>query len=208
MSNPQGPKLYSATLLIRGMEGLSLGGAVLVPQKAIEDDGMAKAKNLQIRDNALTRVVLYAIVVELVVKHVWEQEFGTTAEHTHNVHKLFKQLRPETRSEIEALYDECRLAHKNYFRRAYQDVTQAGILKDGSVAEAFDVASLEEALRWNEEAMRDLKYTMKPDGPSVPAGVGWHGDSFVVPPGRLPNFAVELTGWAGRQSSTGGTAGG
>ena len=47
-------------------------------------------------------VVLYAIVVELVVKHVWEQELATTAEHTHNVHKLFKQLRPETRTEIEA----------------------------------------------------------------------------------------------------------
>ena len=91
MSNPQESKLYSATLLIRGMEGLSLGGAVSVPPKAIEDAGTVEAAlSLQLRDNALTRVVLYAIVVELVVKHVWEQEHGTTADHTHNVHKLFK----------------------------------------------------------------------------------------------------------------------
>ena len=40
MSNPQESKLYSATLLIRGMEGLSLGGAVSVPPKAIEDAGV------------------------------------------------------------------------------------------------------------------------------------------------------------------------
>ena len=41
MSNPQESMLYSATLLIRGMEGLSLGGAVSVPPKAIEDAGTA-----------------------------------------------------------------------------------------------------------------------------------------------------------------------
>ena len=69
-----------------------------------------------------------------------------------------------------ALYDKCRLAHKNYCRRAYQDATQAGILKDGPVAEAFDVASLEEALQWNEEAMKNLKYEMNPKGPTVPTG--------------------------------------
>ena len=201
MSNPQESKLYSATLLIRGMEGLSLGGAVSVPPKAIEDAGTVEAAlSLQVRDNALTRVVLYAIVVELVVKHVWKQEHGTTADHTHNVHKLFKQLRPETRSEIEDLYDECCLPYKDWIRGVYQNAIQAGKLKDGPVA--VDVASLEEALRWNKCAMRDLKYTMKPDGPSVPAGVGWHGDSLVVPGNRLPNFAVELTHWAGRQGST------
>ena len=43
MSKPQESKLYSATLLIRGMEGLSLGGAVSVPPKAIEDAGTVEA---------------------------------------------------------------------------------------------------------------------------------------------------------------------
>ena len=89
MSNPQESKLYSATLLIRGMEGLSLGGAVSVPSKAIEDAGTVEAAlSLQVRDNALTRVVLYAIVVELVVKHVW----GTRARHDCRSHSQRAQV--------------------------------------------------------------------------------------------------------------------
>ena len=203
MSKPQGSKLDSATLLIRGMEGLSLGGAVSVPLRAIEDAGTVEAAHsLQVRDNALTRVVLYAIVVELVVKHVWEQEHGTTAERTHNVHKLFKQLRPKTRSEIEDIYDKCCLPYTDWIRAVYQNAIQAGKLKDGPVAVPVKMASLVQALWWNQCAMRDLKYTMKPDGPSVPASVGWHGDSLVVPGNRLPNFAVELTHWARRHSFT------
>ena len=61
----------------------------------------------------ITCIVLYAIVVELVVKHIWEQQQGKTAEHHHDVHRLFKKLRSDTRCYIESLYDECCVAYKN-----------------------------------------------------------------------------------------------
>ena len=203
MSNPQESKLYSATLLIRGMEGLSLGRSVFVPARVIEDAGSVEtACSIQVRDNALTRVVLYAIVVELVVKHVWEQEHGRTARYTHRIHELFKELSEETQTEIENLYERCRLPYKNWIRDVYQRALHAAALNDTRAAVPEDVASLEEALQWNECAMRNLKYTMKPEGPSVPTGVGWHGDSLVVSSNAVPNFAVELTRWAEQRSST------
>ena len=56
---------------------------------------------------ALSCAVLYPIVVELVLKDIWEQEQGKNAKYNHNVHSLFVQLRPETRRDVEALYDQC-----------------------------------------------------------------------------------------------------
>ena len=81
--------------------------------------------------------------------------------------------------------------------QAYTDAIAAGQQQHGAEAVAVNMASLEEALRWNGEAVKNLKYEMAPRGRSVPTGMFWSSDHmWVVPRGTFPNFAIELTRWA------------
>ena len=196
LNNPYRSKLDSANLLILGMEGLRTGRMVPVSQAAVEDAGAVgkDAVDQQKFGAALTCAVLYAIVVELVVKHIWEQQQGVTAPYRHDVHCLFQQLEPKTQRDVLALYDKC--------CRAYKKAIQTGKQQHGSETVAVDMANLEEALKWNQHAMRNLKYTMTPSGRSVPTGIFWNSKRLWVLPSTFPNFAIELTRWAARHSQS------
>lgn len=186
---PHGSKLDSASLLILGMEGLRPGDLMPVSKAAVDAAStLNDAVDRQRIGTALTCAVLYPIVVELILKHIWEQEQGKSAACNHNVHSLFVQLRPETRRDVEALYDQC--------CRAYKCAIDIGQQQHGAAIMAVDMASLEEALRWNEEAVKNLKYEMTPRGQSVPTGIIWSSKHIWVVPGTFPNFAIELTRWA------------
>ena len=185
-------KLESARQLILGMEGLQTRGQV--SRAAIRDAGSVDgAVDRQRLGAALTNTVLYTVVVELVVKHIWEQEHGGKAQRTHNVHRLFRELSPQIQREIEDLYDTC--------CGGYQDAANAAKQQLGLEAVAVDVASLEEALRWNEDAVKNLKYEMTPQGRSVPTGLLWDSTTIWVLPGNYPNFAIELARWAARSGA-------
>ena len=169
---------------------------VPVSQAAVEDAGAVgkDAVDQQKFGAALTCAVLYAIVVELVMKHIWEQQQGVTAPYRHDVHCLFQQLEPKTQRDVLALYDKC--------CRAYKKAIQTGKQQHGSETVAVDMANLEEALKWNQHAMRNLKYTMTPSGRSVPTGIFWNSKRLWVLPSTFPNFAIELTRWAARHSQS------
>ena len=184
-----GSKLDSASLLILGMESLSADDLMPVSEQAVREAGTVKdAADRQRYGTALSCVVLYAIVVELVLKHIWEQEHGKTAKHSHDVLTLFTQLGTATRREVKELYDEC--------RRSYERAVESGRKQHGADSVPVKIASLEEALRWNEAAVKDLKYEMTPRGQSVPAGIFWSSSRVWVLPGTFPNFAIKLTRWA------------
>lgn len=171
------------------MESLSADGLMPVSEQAVRDAGTVNdAVDRQRYGTALSCVVLYAIVVELVLKHVWEQEHGKTAKHSHDVHALFTQLRTATQLEVSVLYDEC--------CRSYEGAVESGRQQHGADSVPVDIASLEESLRWNEAAIKDLKYEMTPRGQSVPAGIFWSSSRVWVLPGTFPNFAIKLTRWA------------
>ena len=170
LNNPS--KLDSANLLILGMEGLRPGRVVPVSQAAVEDAGaVSEAVDQQRLGAALTCAVLYAIVVELVVKHIWEQKHAQIAWHRHDVYRLFQDLEPKTQRDVLALYDKC--------CRAYKKAIQTGKQQHGSETVAVDMANFEEALQWNKHAMNDLKYDMIPNGPSVPTGIFWNSNGSI-----------------------------
>ena len=182
-------KLDSAGLLILGMEVLKPSVLMPVSPAALEDAGTVnKALDQQKLGLALTCVVLYPIVVELVVKHLWEKEHGGEAEHHHDVYCLFKQLELETQCDVEALYDECCLEYKK--------AIEADKRPHGADAVAVEMANLEEALRWNKEAVKNLKYDLTLRGQSVPTGLFWNSETHWVFPSSFPNFAIKLTRWA------------
>ena len=195
LNNPYGSKLGSANLLILGMEGLRPSQLVPVSPAAVEDaSDVNDAIDKQKLGAALTCAVLYAIVVELVVKHIWEQQQDKEAKHLHNVHCLFQQLEPKTQRDVLALYDKC--------CRAYKKAIQTGKQQHGSETVAVDMANLEEALQWNDHAMIHLKYEMTPRGRSVPTGIFWNSKRLWVLLSTFPNFAIELTRWAARHSQS------
>ena len=186
---PHRSKLDAASMLILGMEGLRPGGAVPVSRAAVRDAGSVDAAaDRQRIGAALTSAVLYAVVVELVVKHIWEQEHGKTAPYSHDVHGLFEALSAQTQHDVQALYDNCCVQ--------YKAAVQVGQQQHGPGTVAVDMANLEEALQWNHGAVKDLKYDMTPRGRSVPTGLYWSSETLWVVPSTFPNFAIELTRWA------------
>ena len=193
-NTPPGSKLDTANLLILGMEGLKPTGMTPVSVVSAEAAGTQEnALDLQRLGNALTCAVLYPIVVELIVKHLWEQENAQTAAHSHDIHRLFLRLSEDTQCEVETLYDDCCHAYKSAI-----DIGQQNL---GAEVVSVEMASLAEALQWNGVAVRDLKYEMTLHGKSVPTGILWSSDTIWVVPGTFPNFAIELTRWASLRTS-------
>ena len=175
-------KLQSANYLVEGMKVLK--GPLLAAKVGAQGSNAFQQQIDQNRiGKALTCVVLYATVVELILKHLWEQEHGGTAPFTHDIHKIFSDLDARTQRDIEKLYDQCCLGYKEDIRQSNQQLGDQGMA----------MASLEEALRWNRKAMRDLKYDMIPQGRCVPAGLLWNAERMWVLPSHSQNFAIELT---------------
>ncbi len=193
VNSPHGSKLGSARLLILAMEALRSTDSLPVSRAAIRDAGsIGAARDQQRLGMALTNIVLYVVVVELVVKHIWEQEHSQPAEHSHDVRRLFQALSSQIRCEVEALYDKCCVA--------YESAAEIGKQQHGAETVAVDMASLEDALRWNEIAVKNFKYEMRPRDKSMPTGMFWNSETLWVLPGTFPNFAIDLTRWAAQRN--------
>ena len=183
-------------MLVLGIEGLQPSGMLPISSRALAEAGTPEvAKDRQIQGAALARVVLYPIVIELVVKHLWEEECGTGTEapRNHNVRKLFGDLKSETQRQIRTIYDECRCG--------YDAAVQTGQQQRGPEAVAVDMTNLEEALQWNEKAIKDFKYDLTPRGQSVPTGMFWDSNTYWVVLSKFKNFAIELAHWASHRGT-------
>ena len=176
--------------MILGIEALRANQLMPISREAVSRaKDVATAKDRQMIGNALSAVILYSIVVELVIKHIWEVEHKRSAEHTHNVLGLFKDLDSATQGEITRIYDEC--------CPAYEEAVRVGVQQLGDASIQVEIANINEALEWNESAMKNFKYDLTPQGKSVPNGLFWSSDTIWKVPDRFPNFAVKLTRWAG-----------
>ena len=97
------------------------------------------------------------------------------------------QLRQNTQRDVKILYNQC--------RHTYKRAIATGQQQHGAEVVAVEMANFNEALQWNEEAVKNLKYEMTPRGKSVPTGIIWSSQRIWVVPGTFPNFAIELTRW-------------
>ena len=135
-----------------------------------------------------TRLVLSALTVELVIKHAWEEAHpGRQARHTHNVLNIFAELPDDVTCCLRRIYADC--------LPPYIKATELGPNQDIVIASP---ASFEEALNWNECAVKDLKYKIALPGKFVPYGVFWNSETIWIPSSdvNLPNYAIELVFWA------------
>lgn len=137
---------------------------------------------------AWTQLVLSALTVELVIKHAWEEEnSGRQALYTHNVLDICDKLSDDVKCYLKRIYADCVLP--------YIKATEIGPNQDIAIASP---ASFEEALKWNESAVKDLKYKIALPGKFVPYGVFWNSETIWIPSSdvNLPNYAIELVCWA------------
>ncbi len=143
-------------------------------------------------------VLLSAIVVELVVKHVWERCHGREAERTHDLLVFFLGrkgcpdvdiLDQDVRIGIGETYDEC--------CEKYADVLKldqtSGRRRPTRRAQP-SMMTLGKFLTWNGRIVVRFKYDLSTGDALAPIGVLWErrdGGNL-----SLPNVAVELTRWA------------
>ena len=180
-------KIESARMMARAMRRLSPDAPIPVPaEKAKDPVSREAAMDRERIAAALTNVALYAIVVELVIKHLWEQKTGCVkAPYHHCIHELFEDLDQTTKDKIGALYDEC--------CADYRKAVLAGKKQHGAAIVDVNLADLEEAFKWNTSAIKNFKYSLTPSGKTVPAGMMWGSSNEWVLPAAFRNFAIELS---------------
>ncbi len=170
---------------LRGLRATSPGIVVgLVGERREE------AENGSRLDFGVTSIFLYALIVELTIKGLWSYENGgAEAKYTHHIKKIVRELETDTRAQIEAIYEGNR---KHYTR-----IVSAGKHQLGEDGMQVEMASIEEALKWNADAMVHLKYDLMPRGKTVPAGAMWDGDTiWFGSEADMPNFGLQLVDWA------------
>ena len=141
-------------------------------------------------DFGMISIVLYALIVELTIKGLWSYENGRAEpEHTHHIANIFNRLQRGTQTQIKRIYESA--------CERYALVQSEGRQQLGKERFQVEMASLEEALQWNANAMIHLKYDLTPRGKTVPAGAMWDGETiWILPQDKMPNFGLQLVEWA------------
>ncbi len=141
-------------------------------------------------DFGMTSIVLYALIVELTIKGIWSYENrDAEPEHTHHIANIFNKLQHGTQTQIKRIYESA--------CERYALVLSEGRRQLGKERFQVEMASLEEALQWNANAMIHFKYDLTPRGKTVPAGAMWDGETiWILPKDKVPNFGLQLVEWA------------
>ena len=188
----QEPGLREATSLIEAADNLAIATRHLrtCPLRNVPADELGTIEDGMDRSRygmGMGRLVLFAVIVELCIKGLRLLE-GPTRQivRRHVVGELYRDLAADTQAAIEAIYERCREQHAH--------VVQTGNDKTEGVA----LASIQEALAWNDEAMVSLKYDLKPKDVTVPANAMWDGDTVWFMGGgvQAENFAEALANYA------------
>ena len=182
-------KLHAAKMTMIGLDTLYDIPFVKTTTKiANNGETLEKAKDDSRIGKALTCVVLYSIMVELLIKHLWERKHAQEAPHDHNIEALFGELDGEIQKKVRRIYDRC--------AKQYNKAIQEGQRQRGKALRKVKTATLNEALQWNNKAMKEMKYDMELSGRIVPNGMLWKDQQTMWVANQLPNFALELGKWA------------
>ncbi len=137
-------------------------------------------------DLGMTSIVLYALIVELTIKGLWSYENGRAEpEHTHHIANIFSRLQRGTQTQIKRIYESACERYALVQSEGRQQLRQERF--------KVEMASLEEVLQWNANAMIHLKYDLTPRGKTVPAGAMWDGETiWILPKDNLITHQAHL----------------
>ena len=126
-----------------------------------QEDAEARLAENTLRRKTVTHF-LYAMVIEISIKVIWEIEKGNTPEYNHDIWSRYTELSLDSRYKISDLY-ETQVANINTI------VTRCNRQKDNGgriVNITLDLQSLEDALKANEQTVINFKYDGKFEGKS------------------------------------------
>lgn len=135
----------------------------IVPADMAESKEEAESKLSDIRlKRKLVTHFLYAVVFELSIKIILEIEQGTSAPHHHNIFCLYKKLSKESRQKISTLYDRQVTNMQKLILECNRSQNRAGQIVNFN----HPLQSLEDALKANEQTVKNFKYDGKFNGKS------------------------------------------
>ena len=150
---------------------------------------------------AIVRSYLYAIIVELSIKAIWSfEKEGNEPEYTHDIIKLFRQLKRETQIRIEEIYGTLQIQYNYYLSHMKEHHGKEDFFKHVKIA-----TTVEEAFEWNKVAITEHKYDLIIDGRTVPCGslYGLTGKQVIIlPTPKLSDFSYDLLDFVERQTNT------
>lgn len=122
--------------------------------------------------HAVTGHFLQAVVLELIIKAFYELDLRRRAPFTHNVVRLYRQLRQESREFLESAFEEARERRGQQF---------SGI-------EDVEFHPLEHVLQNNETTVKNFKY----DAKGVPSNSAADGTFYRIVRQRIEDKVDEL----------------
>ena len=135
--------------------------------------------------------LLNAIVLEIAIKVIWELANNRDCKHTHNISKLYKGLKENSRRELEKIYDE-----QSTLISSLEGTDKKG--QRMRIGDLVQLQTLRDALVANEDTMKNFKYNVDFNGKSSAMGsVIWSKDLlWTIPPlehERIPEALYRYT---------------
>ena len=145
-------------------------------------DSLKDAKS-KLDDIALRRKLVshfsYAVVFELSIKIIWEIEQGMAAPYHHNILCLYKKLSKESKQKISDMYN----AQVDNMKKLLAECNGRRNRGGQIVNLNPDLQSLEDALKANEQTVKNFKYDGRFNGKSsVLCSIMWTDDRIYVLP--------------------------
>jgi len=93
--------------------------------------------------HGVTNYFLGSVILELLIKILYELDYKKQAPFTHNILKIFEELKQQTKSIVQEKYDQARKRKEEVFKKIDKSVT---------------FPPLHEVLTSNEQFIKDFKY--------------------------------------------------
>ena len=150
------------------------------------EDVEARAGDITFKRKLVTHF-LYAVVFELSIKIIYEIEQGESAPHHHNIFSLYKKISEESQQKISDMYDLQVANMKKLISECNGRRNRGGQI----VNIRLNMQSLEEALKANDQTVRDFKYDGRFNGKSsVLCSIMWTDDRIMTIPSSISNAIV------------------
>lgn len=131
---------------------------------ATPEEANEKLPDIRIKRKVVTHF-LYAMVFELSIKIIWGIEQKMDAPYHHNIWSIYKQLSQGSQQKISDMYSKQVHNTKNLLiSQCNGQIDTEGKIKILNLT--FDLQSLEDALKVNEQVVKNFKYDVQFNGKS------------------------------------------
>ena len=175
-------RLKSAEHFLETAKYLDSDPPVAVPFDS-SPTAIEEIKDRQRWSSGITCHMLYAIVFEISIKIIWELDNNEECRFTHDIGELFDELGYDSQQRLGKIFDE-----KSTTLAQLQGTNKRG--NPVRVGDLVEIQSLRDALKANEDVMKNFKYETRYNGKSsVMGSVIWSDELVWILPQigeRLP----------------------